>query len=61
VTISVETVVEIGALVGALCGGLIWAFKALVVSKNTQIRELTEDRDVWRALALGQIGHGSER
>ena len=54
-TLSVETIVEIGALIGALCGGLIWAFKALVASKNTQIRELTEDRDVWRALALRDI------
>jgi len=55
VTLSPDTIVAIGSLIGGLIGALGWLFRMLVISKNEQIRELESDRDIWREMAIRHV------
>jgi len=52
VTLSSDTIVAIGSLIGGLVGAVAWLFRVLIASQKEQIRELEADRDMWRAVAM---------
>ena len=54
-----STLAGIGAVLGALAGGISFLFKALItakdealIAKDVQIDNLTRDRDYWRDMAV---------
>jgi len=51
-TLSHDTIVAIGSLIGGLVGAVAWLFRVLIMSQKDEIRELTADRDLWREVAL---------
>jgi hypothetical protein len=50
--VSTQTVIEIGALVGSLIGGLAWAFRTLIRSQDERVHDLLNERDYWRDVVL---------
>jgi len=51
-TLSTDTIVAIGSIIGGLVGAVAWLFRVLIVAQRDEIRELTADRDLWRSVAL---------
>ncbi|HET9540489.1 MAG TPA: hypothetical protein VFQ46_07810 [Candidatus Limnocylindria bacterium] len=60
-----QTLIGIGAVLGALAGAVSFLFKALISSKDGELKIVKErlddaldDRDFWRDVALGVVRPG---
>lgn len=51
-TLSTDTLVAIGSLIGGLVGAVGWLFKAMIRTKEHRINELVDERDYWRDVVL---------
>lgn len=51
-TISTDTLVALGSLVGGLVGAVAWLFKSMIRTKEIRINELVDERDYWRDVVL---------
>lgn len=52
-----ETLAGVGAIIGALIGAITFLLRALIHSKDAEIKELSEERDYWRDIAMGTRVH----
>ena len=48
-----ESVASLAGILGALVGAITFLFRALIESKDSMIKLLTEDRNYWRGVAQG--------
>lgn len=60
-----QTLIGIGAVLGALAGAVSFLFKALISSKDNELKHVKDrlddaldDRDFWRDVALGVVRPG---
>lgn len=51
-TLSSDTLVAIGSLIGGLIGAVAWLFKSMIKTKEVRINELVDERDYWREIVL---------
>jgi len=54
--VSIDVLVVLTSVVGALAGACTFLFRQLIITKNRRINELLDDRDYWRDIVAKDKG-----